>query len=59
MAAHPAIKELWYGCANVLVFPSHLSHSMRRLGTNKAITDASCTALANLLSTGPTFERLE
>jgi hypothetical protein len=32
---------------------------MLRLGNTKGITDASCTALADLLRTAPTLEDLE
>jgi hypothetical protein len=59
VAAHPAIKEFGYGCSRCSIpLPSTL-HFALRFSSNKGITDASCFALANLLRTVPTLEKLE
>jgi hypothetical protein len=59
VVAHPAIKELQYGCSEMFHSSSLSSSFTISLWDNKDITDASCPAMADLLRTIPTLENLE
>ncbi len=59
MTAHSAIKDFGYGCSEVFHPFSLILSSTIRLHGNKAITDASCPALADLLRRVPTLKELK